>query len=83
MYSIEFVESAEKDFKQLTKEDQMRIVSVLDRILVRPHSFAMRLSGTRSYRVRVGKLRVILDILDDSKKIVILKIGHRDSVYLP
>jgi mRNA interferase RelE/StbE len=83
MYSVELVESAQKDFNRLDKEDQKRVVAVLERISVRPYSFVLRLSGSRAFRVRVGKFRVILDILDENNKIVVLKIGNRESIYLP
>ena len=81
MYSVEFVESAKKEFKQLSKENQKRVVSVLERIRIRPHEFALRLSGSKAYRVRAGKLRIIVDI--EEKKIIVLKIGNRENVYLP
>lgn len=83
MYSIEFVESAQKEFEYLSKQDQERVISVLERIRLRPHTFAMRLSGSKTYRVRVGKLRVILDIIEENQQIVVLKIGNRETVYLP
>jgi len=83
MYLIEFISSAQKEFRQLSTDDQNRIISVLERIRVRPYSFALRLSGSGAYRVRVGKLRVIVDILEGEKKIIVLKIGNRENVYLP
>lgn len=83
MYSIEFVESSQKEFKQLNKENQKRILAVLGRIRVRPHEFALRLSGSKAYRVRAGKLRIIIDIMEKEKLILVLKIGHREKVYLP
>jgi mRNA-degrading endonuclease RelE of RelBE toxin-antitoxin system len=83
MYSIEFVESAQKEFSHLNKENQKRVIAVLERIRVRPHQFAMRLSGSKAYRVRAGKLRIIIDILEENKTIVVLKIGNRENVYLP
>ena len=83
MYSIEFIESAKREFLKLSKENQKRVASVLERIRVRPYEFALRLSGSRAYRIRVGKLRVILDIKDSNRTIVILKIGERKNVYSP
>ena len=83
MYSIEFIESAKREFLRLSKENQKRVASVLERIRVRPYEFALRLSGSRAYRTRVGKLRIILDIEEETKTIVILKIGERKNVYSP
>jgi mRNA interferase RelE/StbE len=81
MYAIEFVEQARKEFMQLSKEDQRRVLSVLERIRLKPHSFALRLSGSKAYRIRVGNLRLIADI--ESHRIIVLKIGNRENVYLP
>ena len=83
MYAVEFVESAQKEFLKLSREDQNRVIAVLERILVRPHSFALRLSGSKAYRIRVGKLRVIADIVEEAQKITVLKIGNRKNVYSP
>ena len=83
MYSIEFVDSAQKEFKQLNKENQKRALAVLGRIRVRPHEFALRLSGSRAHRLRAGKLRIIIDIIEKEKLILVLKLGHRENVYLP
>ncbi|MEW6748482.1 MAG: type II toxin-antitoxin system RelE/ParE family toxin [Candidatus Micrarchaeota archaeon] len=83
MYSIVFIDSSQKEFRQLGKENQKRVISVLERVRVRPFEFALRLSGSKAYRVRAGKLRIILDIREEDSSIVILKIGNRESIYLP
>jgi mRNA interferase RelE/StbE len=82
-YSIELTESFQKEFKHLDKEDQYRVLGALERIRVRPHGFALRLSGSNAFRVRIGKLRMIIDIEDESQKIIVLKIGNRENVYSP
>lgn len=83
MYCIQFVESAAKEFRHLEKEDQKRVGSVLERMRVRPHEFALRLSGSGAYRIRAGKLRIIVDIQKEDKQIIVLRIGNREKVYLP
>lgn len=83
MYEVVFSESAQKEFKQLSKEEQNRVINVLERIMVRPYSFALKLSGSNAYRIRVGKIRVIVDIIDKTQTILVLKIGNRENVYQP
>ena len=83
MYSIEFIGTAKKEFRQLGRDNQLRVMSVLERVRVRPHAFSLRLSGSRAYRVRAGELRIIMDIVEAEERIVILKIGNRENVYLP
>jgi len=55
----------------------------LERIRIKPHSFALRLSGSKAYRIRVGKLRIIIDILENEQRILVLKLGNLETVYLP
>ncbi len=83
MHSVHFVESAKREFGRLGRDDQRRVIGVLERIILRPHDFALRLSGSKAYRLRVGKLRVIIDIIEEDMKIVVLKIGNRENVYFP
>lgn len=83
MYDILFIDSAKKEFKRLTTEDQLRILNLLERIRVRPHNFAMRLTGSKTYRIRSGKMRIILDINDKLNQLIVLKIGNRENVYSP
>jgi len=83
MYSVEFVASARKELLQLAKEDRRRVVAVLERIRMRPYAFAMGLSGSKAYRIRAGKLRIIADIMEEPARIVVLRVANRETVYLP
>ena len=46
----------------------------------RPHG-CVKLSGSQSWRIRIGDYRVIYDIDDKSRQIDVLHIGHRREVY--
>lgn len=81
MYEIVFSQSASQTFSTLTDDMRKRVVSVLERISVRPYSFVRRLRGSEAYRLRIGKYRLIMDIEEKTKMIEILVIGHRDSIY--
>jgi mRNA-degrading endonuclease RelE of RelBE toxin-antitoxin system len=81
MYTIIFSKSAQKDFEGLTQQMQVRVIGVLERISIRPHSFISRLVGSTAYRSRAGKYRIILDINENEKRIEVLRIGDRDSIY--
>lgn len=82
MYSIIFNPKAEKQFKKLDYEIRRRISAVLDRIRIRPFSQDLkRLEGTRYYRARVGKYRIILDIYQDKLIIVVIEVGPRHKIY--
>ncbi|MBI2147818.1 type II toxin-antitoxin system RelE/ParE family toxin [Candidatus Woesearchaeota archaeon] len=81
MYTVEFSQTAEKQFLKLEKGMQGRIISTLERIKLRPHAHAKKLSGVPEYSLRVGDYRVILDIQDDKLVILVIKVGHRKNVY--
>lgn len=81
MYEIVFTKKAEKDFDSLEHGLKKRVVQVLERIRLNPRPFLKRLTGTDSYRLRVGDYRVIIDLEEAKKELVVLKIGHRKNVY--
>ena len=81
MYEVVFTKKAEKDFDSLDVGIKQRVVQVLERIKLDPKPFLKRLSGTDSHRLRVGDYRVIIDLEEAKKELVVLKIGHRKNVY--
>ena len=82
MYLISFSRRAEIQMKKFDKLIQERILSVLERIKIRPFSYDIKkLQGTSYYRMRVGEYRVILDIKQDELVIIVIEIGHRKNVY--
>ena len=80
-YIIIISDSALKQLGKLEKSVQERILNALERIRVRPESFVTKLVGEQGYKFRVGDYRVILDIEKYKLIILILKVGHRKSVY--
>ena len=80
-YSILYSKEALKVLKRIDKENKRRIISTLERIRIRPYSHIKKLVGNPYFRLKVGKHRIILDILDDQIVIFVLKIGHRKNVY--
>ncbi len=83
MYDIWLSDHAKKDLKSLDKNMQIRIVSVLARIRIRPYRYVRRLADMEGrFRIRVGDYRIISTIDDSKNEINILRIGHhRENVY--
>ncbi len=81
MYSVELSKKAEEQHSKLPKEIRLRIINVLERIRIRPHSFVKRLIGSPYYRLRIGDYRLILDIQNDKLIIYVVEIGHRKNIY--
>ena len=81
MYEIIFSEKAKKQLGKLEKYIQERIVQSLERIRIRPEAFVTKLVGDPAYKFRVGDYRVLLDLDKGKLLILIIKVGHRKSIY--
>ena len=46
-----------------------------------PHRFVQKLANSPYYRLRVGDYRVIVDIQGAFLRILVLKVGLRESIY--
>ncbi|MBU0953002.1 MAG: type II toxin-antitoxin system RelE/ParE family toxin [Nanoarchaeota archaeon] len=81
MYTILFSLVANRQLKTLPKHIQTRIMSVLERIRIRPEQHVRKLVGDPGYRLRVGDYRVILDIERRELQILVITIAHRRNIY--
>ena len=81
MYSVEFSETAERQFNKLEKNIQFRVVNVMGRIRIRPYHFIKRKEGTNYFIARIGEHRAILSIDDVRKIIFVIEVGHRKNIY--
>ena len=82
-YRIEFVRSAAKAYARLDPTLRRRVDQELSRLSDTPrHPGVIRLqSEDEIYRVRIGDLRVLFSVEDQILLVLIVKIGHRGSVY--
>jgi mRNA interferase RelE/StbE len=80
---IEFVRSAAKAYARLDPSLQRRVDQELTRLCEAPrHPGVIRLqSDDELYRVRIGDLRLLFSVDDQILLVLIVKIGHRGSVY--
>ncbi|MFH1590585.1 MAG: type II toxin-antitoxin system RelE/ParE family toxin [archaeon] len=81
MYTVVFSDTARKQLRKLDAETQRRILIALTRIRIRPFSYLTRLVGDPGYRLRVGDYRVIIDVHRTELNLVVIKVGHRGSIY--
>jgi len=81
MHDVLFSEDAEKQLNKLEKNLQGRIVSILERIRIRPHSHVKKLVSSPYFSLRVGCYRILLDIKKDKLIILVIEIGHRKNIY--
>jgi mRNA interferase RelE/StbE len=81
LYQIIFSKKSEKQLSKLEKDIQKRIVGVLERIKIRPHSYVKNLIGKSFSRLRVGDYRIILSIDNNKLIIFVIELGHRKKIY--
>ncbi|KKR05351.1 MAG: addiction module toxin RelE/StbE, RelE protein [Candidatus Peregrinibacteria bacterium GW2011_GWC2_39_14] len=82
-YEVSFSPNAEKDLKKLPDKFRLRVLLVLARISANPF-MGKKLDGKLSghYSLRAWPYRVIYQIFKSKLLIVVVKIGHRQGVYL-
>jgi mRNA interferase RelE/StbE len=64
------------------QRDRRRIVDLISRLAENPFPpGARKLSGRSRYRLRSGRYRILYEISDAQREIVVIKVGHRKDVY--
>jgi mRNA interferase RelE/StbE len=82
-YVVEFLRSAAREFSALPKSRQRNLGRDIDSLTVTPHPVgSAKLKGQENlYRLRAGDFRILYQVDDDKKMVVIVKVGHRREVY--
>lgn len=82
-YSVRISASAEKQLKNLPRDDQRRVAAAIMALAENPSPRGVRkLSGYDDvFRIRVGTYRVLFSVSEAEVIVIILKIGHRRDVY--
>ncbi|PIZ64080.1 type II toxin-antitoxin system mRNA interferase toxin, RelE/StbE family [Candidatus Roizmanbacteria bacterium CG_4_9_14_0_2_um_filter_39_13] len=83
-YQVLLTKKAQKDFQKLDPSLQKPILkTILDLCNnQKPQQFtALKGKNIAQFRVRVGDYRVLYDIYDEDKTILIFRIGHRKDIY--
>ncbi|WP_010271884.1 type II toxin-antitoxin system RelE family toxin [Paenibacillus senegalensis] len=85
IFNVEFSNEAKKYLKRQDKETVVRIFNAIELIRVNPsnHPNVKKMKGYEGeiYRLRVGGLRILFELLNDKIVIFIFKIGPRGDVY--
>lgn len=80
-FEIIWSDSAIRQLRRLDRSIARRIFDKVGELIDNPHRFVQKLVNSPYYRLRVGDYRVILDIQGDVLRILVLKVGHRESIY--
>ena len=83
-YSVEIRRSAARELERVEPRAQrQRLVARIRALVEEPTPpGSQKLAGSRSaWRIRQGDYRVVYEIVEAERRIVIVKIGHRREVY--
>ena len=80
-YAVIWSEGAARELGKLDRSVAKRILEHVEGLREAPKRGLRRLVGVPYYRLRVGDYRVIVEVLEDRLLILVLKVGHRRSVY--
>ncbi len=80
-FEIIWSKPAERQLRKLERPIAKRILDAVETLRTDPFRSARKLAGSPYYRVRVGDYRVIVDIQGAVLRVLVLKVGHRKSIY--
>ena len=81
-YSVDILRGAQKELAKLSLPDYQRLCQHIEKLSSDPRPFgSKKLVARPGWRIRVGRHRVIYEIYDKDKKVVVLNIGHRKDIY--
>lgn len=81
-YRLEIKRSAAKEIAVLPRSVCQRVVAKIQLLASDPRpNGCEKLSGAEKYRVRQGDYRILYEIIEATKAVVIVKVGNRKDVY--
>ena len=86
-WTIKYTESSLRQLKKLDKPVAKRVLDYMDEriaVLTDPRAAGKNLVGPRMgsyWRYRIGDVRVICDLQDNTLLILVVEVGHRREVY--
>lgn len=80
-YSIIILRRAQSELASLPKESYERVKATISVLSdnPRPHG-CKKLIGREGWRIRVGRYRIIYNIDDTARTVVVLHVGHRSNI---
>lgn len=82
VWTVTFKQSVAKDLRAIPNADVRRILDRINTLANNPRGDGcVKLAGQERYRVRQGVYRIVYEIHDDRLVVIVVKVGHRASVY--
>ena len=81
-YSVFILPRAQRELSSLPQTAYEKVKLAIGQLAETPRpQGCLKLRGREGWRIRVGDYRIIYDVEDDKRKVVVLQIGHRRDVY--
>ena len=82
-YTLEIEPRARRQIRALPRDVQQRITEALAQLAEQPRPpNAKRLIGhDHTYRLRLGRYRILYEVEDRIRVILVIEVGHRREVY--
>jgi mRNA interferase RelE/StbE len=80
-WTAQWSDTAKKQLKKIPKNDQKRILDKTDEVELDPFRYLERLQGEPFYRYRVGRYRIIVNVVNDQLLLQIVKVKKRSNAY--
>ena len=82
-YNIQFAPSAERAFRKLTRDLQLRLGKAIDKLTINPlPNGVKKLSGEMGlFRIRVGDYRIVYQVKSAELIVLVVRLGHRRDIY--
>ena len=82
IYTVFIRKSAQKSIARLASPLQDRIFHAIRELANNPRPVGVKkLTGREAWRIRIGNYRVIYEIRNDRRIIIVVVVGHRREVY--
>ena len=81
-YSLLILRRAQKELSNLPEDVYKKIKQAILKLSKNSRPYGCKkLKGREGWRIRVGNYRVVYEINDKDKSIIILHVGHRKDIY--
>lgn len=83
-YSIQIISIAQKNIRRLDPNVRNRIIKAILNLKTNryPQQFKpIKGKDIAQFRIRVGDYRVLYDVYDQDRVVLILRVGHRKDIY--
>ncbi len=87
MYQVTALRKADKSIHKLHSVDKKKVFKFFTKLESNPLSKTLNIkkikNSKKTYRTRLGKIRVIYTVISQKKQVIITDIGYRGSIYRP